>query len=102
MSDDFPEGFAFPLPPQIGEALQRQHDSMHMVAEALEVRIERFLSGLDVDGLLAMRTILCTGDMAKSNSANFFDGQIVAILRYVKGVDPDSGKNPLDTGDARP
>lgn len=98
MSDESPfEGFGIPLPlpAELIETLRKQHDQAHMAADAEVARIDRFISGLDVDGLLALRVILNTGDMSKSVSANFFDGQLVSILKYVHGVDPASGKDPL-------
>lgn len=96
MPDEQPfDGFGIPLPAGLVEALNRHHDHAQMTAEALAARVDTFLSGLDVDGLMALRTMLNTGDMTKSITANFFDGQLVAILRYVKGVDPESGKDPL-------
>jgi hypothetical protein len=91
------EAFGLPLPPELGELLKRQHDRAHIAADANQARIDRFLTALDVDGLMAMRTILCMGDMAKSLSANFWDGQVVSLLRYVHKVDPDTGKDPLAT-----
>lgn len=98
MSDDQPfEGFGIPLPVphELVELLQKHHDVSHMTAEATEARVEAFISGLDVDGLMALRTILNQGDMVKSLSANFWDGQLISILRYVKHVDPATGKDPL-------
>lgn len=92
MSD---EAFGIPLPEGLAKAFKETHDRMRMAAEANEARVDAFLAGLSVDGLMALRTILCTGDMAKSCSANFWDGQIVSILKYVHKVDPDTGKDPL-------
>lgn len=88
-------GIPLPIPNEIIDALRKDHDRTHMVVDAAAARLDAFISGLDVDGLLALRTILNTGDMAKSVMANFFDGQLTAILRYVKGVDPETGKDPL-------
>lgn len=91
------EAFGIPIPTELVDALRKTHDRAHMSAEALAASVDTFISGLDIDGLMALRTILNTGDMTKSISANFFDGQLVAILRYVKGVDPETGKDPLAT-----
>lgn len=96
MSDDQPfEAFGIPIPPEVVQALRKGHDQAHMAAEATAARVDAFLTGLDVDGLLAMRSILNTGDMNKSLSANYWDGQLVALLRYVHHVDPDTGLDPL-------
>jgi hypothetical protein len=90
------EGFGIPIPPEIADLLRKSHDQQHMTAEATAARVDAFISGLDVDSLMALRTILNQGDMIKSMSANFWDGQLVAILKYVKGVDPETGKDPLE------
>lgn len=99
MSDDQsgPEGFGIPIPRELAEMLQRQHDQAHMRADANAARVDRFLSSLDADGLMALRSVLCSGDMNKSCSANWYDGQAVSILRYVHKVDPDTG-DPLFEG----
>lgn len=103
MTDDPIGGFAFgvplPVPPALAELLRKGVDQTQMTAESLAAQVERFVSGLDVDGLMALRIMLNTGDMGKSLTAQFFDGQLVAILRYVHHVDPDSGKDPLATGE---
>lgn len=88
-------GMALPIPRSLINAMRKDHDEAHMSAEAKEAQVERFISGLDVDGLMALRTILNTGDMSTSQSANFWDGQVFSILRYVKHVDPFTGKDPL-------
>lgn len=96
MPDESPfEGFGIPVPPELAAVLQQAHDRISIAADAEAARIDRFLTGLDVDGLLALRRILNTGDMRKTASANFWDGQIVAIMKFVRGVDPDTGKDPL-------
>jgi hypothetical protein len=104
MADDVPGGFggfAFPIPPELEEALQKAHDQAHMRAEATAARVDNFLATLDVDGCIAMRTILNTGDMKGSVIANFFDGQMVAMLRYRHHVDPETGEpDPLTTAPA--
>lgn len=104
MPDDEPFAFGLPLPipPELAEVLAKRHDMNHMAVEATTARVEAFLSGLDVDGLMAMRTILNQGDMTKSLTANFFDGQLVSILKYVKHVDPETGKDPLALDDPTP
>jgi hypothetical protein len=93
-------GFEFvggmPIPPEIGELLSKLHDRAHMTAEAEAARVDNFLANLDVDGLLALRAILNTGDMKASASANFWDGQLVSILKFIRKVDPATGQpDPL-------
>lgn len=96
MSEDPFGAFGIPLPPELLESFRKHNDRAHMTAEAMVTRVDTFLSGLDVDGLLALRTMFNTGDLNRSVMANFFDGQLVAILRYVHHVDPETGeKNPL-------
>lgn len=96
MSEDPFGAFGIPLPPELMEAFRKQHDQAHMTAEAMSARVDTFLAGLDVDGMLALRTMFNTGDLNKSVMANFFDGQLVAMLRYVHHVNPETGeKDPL-------
>lgn len=97
MSDESFEGFGvpFPLPAELVDILRKQTDRVHMTAEAMAAQVDGFLAGLDVEGLMSLRIILNTGDMNKSISANFFDGQVLALLKYVHHVDPESGKDPL-------
>lgn len=103
MSDSDDSGafgpFGLPLPAELVQRIQNQHEQMHMSAEAEAARVERFIASLDVDSLLALRHILNTGDMRDSKSANFIDGQLVAILRHVKHVDPASGEPNMPTVD---
>lgn len=94
------EGFGIPIPAGIIDELKKQHDRAHMSAEANQARIDRFLTELDVDGLLALRTILNMGDLDKNPTACFWDGQILSLLRYVHKVDPYTGRDPLDPPDA--
>lgn len=84
------------LPPELTELLQKQHDRANIAADANQARIDNFLTSLDVDGLMAMRTILNMGDLGRNPTACFWDGQIVSLLRYGHKVDPDSGRNPLE------
>lgn len=96
MSEPGFEGFGIPLPAELVDVLRRTTDRAHMTAEAMAARVDSFIAGLDVDGLMALRSILNTGDMTKSLSANFWDGQIVSILRHVHHVDPATGEpDPL-------
>jgi hypothetical protein len=94
MTDGFFGGL--PLPDELKQAIRAAHDQQHMAADAEAARVDSFITGLDVDGLMALRAILNTGDMTKSASANFWDGQLVALLKFVKHVDPFSGEpDPL-------
>lgn len=92
---DFLGGLSIPVPKELAERLARKHDQEHMMVEAAMARLDAFLTGLDVDGLLSLRLILGQNELASSPTANFWDGQCVALLRYVHHVDPGTGKDPL-------
>jgi hypothetical protein len=83
-------GFAIQMPGGLGEFLHRHardHDRHHMEIESLEMRIHNFLDGLDVEQLLVLRRILNADRDSAPN--NYFDGQIVAILRVVHHVNAE-------------
>jgi len=70
----------------------RQARARHEMAQQERVQaVARFLDGLDVDQLLALRTILIQPQAEHANM--FFDGQCVALLRARHGVDPDTGQS---------
>jgi hypothetical protein len=105
MSDDGFDaiGFPLPIPKEIADLLRKGHDQAHMSAEANAARVDRFIAGLDVDGCMAFRSILNMGDMRQSMSANFWDGQIYSILKYIHRVDPETGQpDPLSNLTAPP
>lgn len=95
--DDGPRGFgiSIPMPAQIVQALAAEHDRAHMSAEDRTARVEQFIDGLDVEGLLALRTILNAGGDAKRHWAmsQYLDGQVVTLLRRVHGVNPETGRD---------
>lgn len=93
---DSDEGFGFAIPAGLIAQIQKAEEHARMMTDANEARIDAFLSGLDVEQLLALRTLLNAGEMKKTAEANYFDGQCVAILRYVHKVDPYTGKDPME------
>lgn len=98
-NDPFGFGIPLPLPAELEQFLRAAHDRQHMETDATKAKIDRFLTELDADALVALRTILCMGELKKSAMANWWDGQCVALLKYVHHVDPDTGKDPLALDD---
>lgn len=86
-------GFGFPLPPGLADVITGQRDRQVMGAQVAETEVQHFLDGLDVGQLLALRRILCMDNDSSTN--NYFDGQVVTLLRVVHKVDAWSGK-PAD------
>lgn len=92
MPGGMPGGMGFAIP--IGHMLERavrehaeSHDRHHMQVESIELRINNFLDGLDVEGLLVLRRILNADRDSASN--NYFDGMCVTLLRVVHKVDTE-------------
>lgn len=83
-------GFAIPLPAAFAESLAGEHDRGRMQARVAETNIYHFLDRLDVEELLVLRRMLnCDQDSA---SNNYFDGQVVTLLRVVHQVDITTGE----------
>lgn len=89
-------GGALPIPSGLVAALTADHDRAHMRAEERDARITRFLDSLDVDQLMALRSILNMGGPDTAFGLNqYYDGQAATLLRVVHHVDPDTGEDPL-------
>jgi hypothetical protein len=94
------EGFAIPIQALLGglgEAAaeaRAAHDRIHMEAESAFQRISNFLDGLNVEQLMALRHILTVRKGMAFVSNRHLDGQVVALLRAVHHVDPDTGLRP--------
>ena len=88
---DEPQGFGFavPVPGGLLDGLRHHHDMQTIERATRASRIDRFMDGLDVDGLLALRDILNQDSASAMN--NFFDGQCVTLLRRIHHVDPQTG-----------
>jgi hypothetical protein len=82
-------GFAMRVPEGLIRAMEHEHDRAHMEVESFQQRIFSFFDSLNVEQLMTMRTILNAD--AKSWANNYFEGQVVTILRLIHGVDPDTG-----------
>jgi hypothetical protein len=74
--------------------MRHAHDMHQMDAEQRASGVQRFLDGLDVESALALRDILNADQTSVTNQ--FFDGQVVGLLRYVHRVDPGTGDPLLD------
>ncbi len=83
MSDDEQQRFIVP------DIFLAEHQRQCLDTEARTNRMNRLLDSLSVEGLLALRDILHYDPSSPGN--NYWDGQIVAILRLVHGVDPETG-----------
>jgi hypothetical protein len=96
-------GFAFQLPGFLVDAMtgadQEHHLRRQMHAQVAENEVMHFLDSLGVDQLLALRRILCIDNDSTSN--NYFDGQIVSLLRVVHKVDITTGE-PFDVSALEP
>lgn len=95
VTDDEHEHHAFgiPLPAQMVEAIVSDHHAARGHAEDRYNAGMRWLDGLDVDGLMALRWVLsCDPDDAYGNN-RFYDGIAVQRLRSL-GVDPRTGIDP--------
>ena len=90
--DDEPAfGIAIPIPACVRQA----HDRQHMKAEDRAAAVDRLLDGLDVEQLLALRTILNLANPERMNQ--YIDGQVVTLLRRIHGVDSSTGLTPQET-----
>lgn len=74
---------------------QHDHEQMHMTELATNQRIANFLDSADIETLFVLRLILA---QAQDRMAVYtrLDGQIVALLRAVHHVDPDTGQGVSD------
>jgi hypothetical protein len=66
-----------------------------MEIQSIEARLNLFLDGLDVEGLLCLRRILNCDRESPSN--NYFAGRIDTLLRVVHHVDEAVLKNTTAT-----
>jgi hypothetical protein len=87
-------GFGIPLPAGLVQAITEGHETRLGFAEDRYNLAMRWLDGLDVEGLLALRWVLSVGDADDANANNkWFDGICFQLLR-TRGVDPRSGRDP--------
>lgn len=82
-----PEGMGITIP--IGAMMAQAHDRAHLEAVSMIQRIYAFLDSLNVEQLLCLKKILQAD--GKSYMNNYFEGQVVTLLRMVHNVDPDTG-----------
>ncbi len=88
-----------PVPGEFLEMLASpdERDRRRMQGEELRQRVTNFLDTATAEQLLALRVILNMGRGDAAGLSNeFFDGQIVTILRVVHQVNPDTGKSYAD------
>lgn len=81
---------AFISPGGLFEALKERAEHQAMHGEQTIMQFNNFLDGLSVEQLVTLRRILNLEGM--SATLNFLDGQIYAILRCVRHVNPDTGE----------
>lgn len=86
-------GFGIALPPEVAQAIQQQHQTARGRAEDRYRSAMRWLDGLDVEGLMALRYILATDEDGALANNRFYDGVVFQLLR-AKGVDPATGVDP--------
>ncbi len=87
-------GFGIPLPAGWVQAITEGHETQRGLAEDRYNLAMRWMDGLDVEGLLALRWVLSVGDAADACANNkWFDGICFQLLR-AKGVDPRTGRDP--------
>ena len=89
-------GISIPLPGLRNLLAQTsaQHEREHMEGMSTQQQIYGLLDSLTVEQLLALRVML--GIDSKSAMCNYFEGQVVSILRLVHGVDPATGLTPQE------
>ncbi len=86
-------GFAaLPLGEMLGVA-RHEHDRAQIRSAEMRATIFGFLDGLDVDQLRALRLILNMCGDSDRELSEFFDGQVVSIMRLVHHVNPDTGQS---------
>lgn len=88
--DDDAHFAAVPVPAEVLAGMVRHADLHAMDRQQRQLRLDRFLDGLDVDGLLALRDLL--NHDTDSSMNNYFDGQIRTLLRRIHHVDPRTGE----------
>ena len=93
MTDHDPDDHP-PLVLDIGGALRAAHERHHMESEDRAASVDRLLDGLNVEQLIALRYLL--NQDSKSAMNNYFDGQVITLLRRVHGVDPVTGLTPIE------
>lgn len=87
-------GFGIPIPAGLVEAITEGHQTHRAHAEDRYNLAMRWMDGLDVEGLLALRWVLSVGDAGEAYANNkWFDGICFQLLR-AKGVDPRTGRDP--------
>ena len=89
------------LPPEIEHVvnelfgqLKKDHDRMHMSADAAKEQVYSFIDSLTLEQCNAMRLIL--NAFTGKKMRKFLDGHIAATMRLKYHVDPDSGKTVLE------
>ncbi len=96
-----PPGGFFALP--MGDMFENMRglaDRRAIAGEAMAMSVYSFMDGLNVEQLIALRRMLCCDEESRMNQ--FFDGQIVSILRLVHHVHPDTGKPESDPSAVAP
>lgn len=81
-------GFAIPVG-QL-EQIRQQHDTQHARARDRYNNAMRFLDGLDVDGLMAMRYFFATEPDEAYGHCRLYEGMVFQRLRDL-GVNPQTG-----------
>jgi hypothetical protein len=92
-----PHIHAMPLSALLDSAkdAREAHDRAHMNRDALINRIYAYLDRASKEDLLVLREMLVMDPKSWSN--NYFEGQIVSILRLAHHVDPDTGLTEAET-----
>ncbi len=68
------------------------HREMHR--DALEQQIYDFIDGLSAKQASTLRRVLNMDQKSVMNQ--YYDGQLVGLLRYVHHVDPETGLSPTE------
>jgi hypothetical protein len=89
-NDEQPHVHAFAIP--VPESIRRERDRERMEAEERLASVDRFLDSLNVEQLMALRYVLNQDKASAMN--NYFDGQVVTLMRRVHGVDAVTGLTP--------
>lgn len=87
---DGPRAFGFAVPASaVFEHMHAHQDHHDMENATMAQRINALFDSLDVEQLVTLRRMFAMD--GRSGMNNYFEGQIVTMLRRVHNVDPESG-----------
>lgn len=96
MSESDDGGLPPGLPPLLGGLIQMEqeaHDRAHMSADQTRMELYAFLDSLSKEQLLSLRLVL----NLPHRMIDAVDGMVIAHLRLIHKVDPESGEDLLVT-----